>query len=260
MQIDLNVDLGEGFGNDEAILEHVSSINVACAWHAGSAEEMLSLVRAARLRGVAIGAHPSFPDRVNFGRREMNLPLPSVRAGVLYQIGALEGIVRAEGGELAHVKAHGALYNQAARDPELARCIARTIRDFNPNLPVMGLAGSQFIAVLRAEGVPAIEEGFADRRYTPDGSLTNRSLPGALIEDEADVLAQVLSLVKNGTAIAVDGSTCRIRVGTICLHGDGPHALEYARAIGAMLRREGVEVGPCGEDRKLERSAAERIG
>lgn len=259
MKIDLNVDLGEGCGNDEAILEHVSSINVACAWHAGSAEEMLSLVRAARLRGVAIGAHPSFPDRANFGRREMNLPLPSVRAGLLYQIGALAGIVRAEGGELSHVKAHGALYNQAARDPELAQCIARAIRDFNPSLPVMGLAGSQFIETLRAEGVPAIEEGFADRRYMPDGRLTNRGLPEALIEDEAEVLAQVLSLVKSGTVIAVDGSTCHIGVETICLHGDGPHALEFARAVRAMLRREGVEVGPCEGNGKLGRSAADRI-
>jgi UPF0271 protein len=242
MQIDLNADLGEGCGNDEAILEYVSSINVACGWHAGSAAEMLSLVRAARSRGVAIGAHPSFPDRANFGRREMNLPLSAVRAGVLYQVGALEGIVRAEGGELAHVKAHGALYNQCARDPELAQCVARTIRDFNPKLPVMGLAGSCLIAALREEGVPAIEEGFADRRYTADGHLTERGFPGALMEREADVLAQVLSLVRNGTAVAVDGSTCRIRVETICLHGDGPHALAHASAIGAMLRRENIEM------------------
>src|SRR5580698_5250937 len=142
MRIDLNADLGEGAPHDEAMLESVSSINVACAWHAGSAEQMLSLVRAARERGVAIGAHPSFPDRANFGRQEMTLPLSSVRAGLLYQMGALDGIVRAEGGQLAHVKAHGALYNQAARDPELARCIAQAIRDFNPRLKVVGLAGS----------------------------------------------------------------------------------------------------------------------
>ena len=248
MQIDLNADLGEGCDNDEAILEHVSSINVACAWHAGSAEEMLSLVRAALIRKVAIGAHPSFPDRENFGRREMILPLPQVRAGVLYQVGALEGIVRSEGGALAHVKPHGALYNQAARDPELAHCIARAIHDFNPRLPVMGLAGSLFIAALRAEGVPAIEEGFADRRYAPDGRLTSRALPGALIAEEADVLAQVLSLVRHGTAIAMDGRTCLVHAQTICLHGDGPHALAYARAIRAMLRREGVEVGPCAAE------------
>ena len=247
MLIDLNADLGEGCVNDEAILDSVSSINVACAWHAGSADEMLSLVRAARLRGVAIGAHPGFPDRANFGRKEMSLPLTSVRAGLLYQIGALDGIVRAEGGELAHVKAHGALYNQAARDPELARCIARAIRDFNPQLKVMGLAGSLFIEAVRAEGLTALEEGFADRGYTGDGRLVNRGTPGALIEDESAMLAQVLSMVKTGTVIGQDGTVCHVHVDTICLHGDGPHALEFAKAIRAHLRQEGVEVAPCAE-------------
>lgn len=247
MLIDLNADLGEGCVNDEAILDSVSSINVACAWHAGSADEMLSLVRAARVRGVAIGAHPSFPDRANFGRKEMSLPLTSVRAGLLYQIGALDGIVRAEGGELAHVKAHGALYNQAARDPELARCIARAIRDFNPQLKVMGLAGSLFVEAVRAEGLTALEEGFADRGYTGDGRLVNRGTPGALIEDESAMLAQVLSMVKTGTVIGQDGTVCHVHVDTICLHGDGPHALQFAKAIRAHLRQEGVEVAPCAE-------------
>jgi len=247
MGIDLNADLGEGCAHDEAILEYVSSINIACAWHAGSAEEMLSLVRAARQRGVAIGAHPSFPDRANFGRREMKLPLHVVRAGVLYQIGALEGIVRAEGGELAHVKPHGALYNQAARDPELAHCIARAIRDFDPRLQVMGLAGSLMIEALRAEGLVALEEGFADRRYTADGHLALRGTAGALIDDEGTVLAQVLALVNTGTVIAQDGSVCRLHVDTICMHGDGPHALEFARAIRTGLRREGIAVAACGQ-------------
>jgi len=247
MLIDLNADLGEGCVNDEAILDSVSSINVACAWHAGSADEMLSLVRAARLRGVAIGAHPGFPDRANFGRKEMSLPLTSVRAGLLYQIGALDGIVRAEGGELAHVKAHGALYNQAARDPELARCIARAIRDFNPQLKVMGLAGSLFVEAVRAEGLTALEEGFADRGYTGDGRLVKRGTAGALIEDESAMLAQVLSMVKTGTVIGQDGTVCHVHVDTICLHGDGPHALQFAKAIRAHLRQEGVEVAPCAE-------------
>ncbi len=247
MLIDLNADLGEGCVNDEAILDTVSSINVACAWHAGSAEEMLSLVRAARLRGVAIGAHPSFPDRANFGRKEMSLSLTSVRASLLYQIGALDGIVRAEGGELAHVKAHGALYNQAARDPELARCIARAICDFNPQLKVMGLAGSLFIEAVRAEGLTALEEGFADRAYTGDGRLVNRGTPGALIEDESAMLAQVLSMVKTGIVIGQDGTVCHVHVDTICLHGDGPHALQFAKAIRAHLRQEGVEVASCAE-------------
>ena len=247
MLIDLNADLGEGCVNDEAILDSVSSINVACAWHAGSADEMLSLVRAARLHGVAIGAHPSFPDRVNFGRKEMSLPLTSVRAGLLYQIGALDGIVRAEGGELAHVKAHGALYNQAARDADLARCIARAIRDFNPQLKVMGLAGSLFIEAVRAEGLTALEEGFADRGYTGDARLVKRGTAGALIEDESAMLAQVLSMVKTGTVVGQDETVCHIHVDTICLHGDAPHALEFAKAIRAHLRQEGVEVAPCAE-------------
>jgi UPF0271 protein len=204
-------------------------------------------VRAARLRGVAIGAHPGFPDRANFGRKEMSLPLTSVRAGLLYQIGALDGIVRAEGGELAHVKPHGALYNQAARDPDLARCIARAIRDFNPQLKVMGLAGSLFIEAVRAEGLTALEEGFADRGYTGDGRLVKRGTAGALIEDESAMLAQVLSMVKTGTVIAQDGTVCHVHVDTICLHGDAPHALEFAKAIRAHLRQEGVEVAPCAE-------------
>jgi UPF0271 protein len=247
MRIDLNADLGEGCATDAAILEYVSSINVACAWHAGSAEEMLSLVRAARQRGVAIGAHPSFPDREHFGRREMQLPLQVVRAGVLYQVGALDGLVRAEGGVLAHVKPHGALYNQAARDPELAQCIARAIRDFNPHLKVMGLAGSLMIEALRAEGLVALEEGFADRRYTADGHLAPRGTPGALIDDEGAVLAQVLSLVNAGTVVAQDASVVRVHVDTICLHGDGPRALEFARAIRARLQQEDISVTPCVE-------------
>jgi len=245
MRIDLNADLGEGCANDEAILEHVSSINVACGWHAGSAEEMLGLVRAARQRGVAIGAHPSFPDRENFGRREMQLPLHVVRAGVLYQIGALDGIVRSEGGELAHVKPHGALYNQAARDPDLAQCIARAIRDFNPRLKVMGLAGSLMIQALRAEGLVALEEGFADRRYTAEGHLVARGTPGALIDDEGSMLAQVISFVNAGTVVAQDGSVVHVHVDTICLHGDGPHAHEFAQSIHARLQQEGISVAAC---------------
>ncbi len=245
MNIDLNADLGEGCANDAAILEHVSSINIACAWHAGSAEEMLNLVRAARQRGVAIGAHPGYPDREHFGRREMQLPLHVLRAGLLYQIGALDGIVRAEGGELAHVKPHGALYNQAAREPELAQCIARAIRDFNPRLKVMGLAGSLMIDALRAEGLVALEEGFADRRYTVDGHLVPRGTPGALIDDAGTALAQALSLVNAGTVVAQEGSMVRVHVDTLCLHGDGPHALEFARAIRVRLRQEGIAVTAC---------------
>ena len=242
MRIDLNCDLGEGCATDEAILEQVSSINIACGWHAGGAGEMQKLVRAALRRGIAIGAHPSYLDREHFGRRELQLPLDEVRAGVLYQVGALDAIVRAEGAELTHVKAHGALYNQAARDPALARCIAEAIRDFNPRLKVMALAGSTMIGVLRETGLVPLEEGFADRRYTREGHLVARGNSGALIDDAEQMLAQALSLVKSGTVIAQGGGTCRMRVDTICLHGDGPHALEFARALRSGLERESVTV------------------
>ena len=177
----------------------------------------------------------------------MSLPLTSVRAGLLYQMGALDGIVRAEGGELVHVKPHGALYNQAARDPELARCIARAIRDFNPQLKVMGLAGSLLIEAARSEGLTALEEGFADRGYTGDGHLVKRGTAGALIEDEGAMLAQVLSMVKTGTVIGQDGTVCQVHVDTICLHGDTPHALGFAKALRAHLRQEGIEVAPYTE-------------
>jgi 5-oxoprolinase (ATP-hydrolysing) subunit A len=245
MHIDLNADLGEGRDTDGAILEYVSSINIACGWHAGSAEEMQALVRAALHRSVAIGAHPGYLDREHFGRRELQQPLDVVRAGILYQVGALDGIVRAAGGELSHVKTHGALYNQAARDPALAQCIAEAVRDFNPRLKVMGLAGSPMIAAIRAAGLVALEEGFADRRYTADGRLVARGSPGALIDDAGQVLAQALSLVNSGTVIAEDGSICRMHVDTICLHGDGPHALEYARLLKKGLQQAGIETAPC---------------
>jgi 5-oxoprolinase (ATP-hydrolysing) subunit A len=175
----------------------------------------------------------------------MNLPLDSVRSGLLYQVGALDAMVRAEGGTLSHVKMHGALYNQAAREPELALCIARAIRDFNPRLKVMGLAGSVFIQIVRAQGLIALEEGFADRGYTSDGRLVARGTAGALIEDEAAMLGQVLSMVKTGTVIAQGGAACHLHVDSVCLHGDGPHALAFANAIRLRLRQEGIDVAPA---------------
>jgi len=245
MPIDLNADLGEGSGDDLAMLEHVSSINIACGWHAGSADQMLTLVTAAMQRKIAIGAHPGYADRENFGRAEMRLPTPSIRSAILYQVGALEGIVRAQGGSLAHVKPHGALYNQAARDPDLAACIARAIRDFDPNLKVMGLARSVLIDALRAEGLTALEEGFADRAYTADGHLVQRGSPDALILDEGAMLAQALSMVKDGRVRTRDGTDCPMHIDTLCLHGDGPHALAFARSIRARLRQEAIPVAPC---------------
>jgi UPF0271 protein len=242
MQIDLNADLGEGCSNDEALLALISSANVACGWHAGDAATMLQTVKWAIEKGVAIGAHPSFPDRENFGRTEMQRDPEAVYADVLYQIGALAAMVRAQGGQLHHVKPHGALYNQAARDPALAEAIARAVRDFDSDLVFFGLAGSKMIDVARQAGLRVKEEVFADRGYNPDGSLVKRGTPGALHEDEEVALTQTLTMVREQRVRAIDGSWVPIRAETVCLHGDGAHALAFARRIRERLGAEGIAV------------------
>ena len=242
MFIDLNADLGEGAGSDEELLGLVSSANIACGWHAGDASTMRQCVRWALDNGVAIGAHPSFPDRENFGRSTMNLPPEEIVAGVLYQVGALAAIVKAEGGTLSHVKAHGALYNQAVKEPALAEALCEAVRRFDPTLKFFGLAGSNMIAAAERAGLTPVEEVFADRGYMPDGSLVPRSQPGALIVDEEQSLAQTLSLVRDHRVTAIDGSTVSVNAQTVCLHGDGAHALAFARRIRATLEREGIAV------------------
>jgi len=242
MQIDLNADLGEGAGSDEELLQLVSSANIACGWHAGDAVTMRQCVRWAIDNQVAIGAHPSFPDRANFGRSTMHLPPDEIVAGVLYQIGALAAIVRGEGGTLAHVKPHGALYNQAVKDPELAAAIVDAVRRFDPGLRFFGLAGSGMISAAERAGLKPVEEVFADRGYMPDGSLVPRSQPGALIEDEEQSLVQTLSLVRDHQVRAIDGSLIAVNAQTVCLHGDGAHALAFARRIRSTLEREGIAV------------------
>ncbi|SCK39508.1 UPF0271 protein [Variovorax sp. HW608] len=242
MRIDLNADLGEGCDNDEALLGLVSSANIACGWHAGDASTMRQCVRWAIDKGVAIGAHPSFPDRENFGRSTMNLPPEEIVAGMLYQIGALAAIVKAEGGTLAHVKPHGALYNQAVKDPVLADAICEAVRRFDPRLRFFGLAGSGMIAAAERAGLTPVEEVFADRGYQPDGSLVPRSQPGALIEEEERSLAQTLSLVRDHKVTAIDGSVVPVNAQTVCLHGDGAHALAFARRIRERLAAEGITV------------------
>lgn len=234
MEIDLNADLGEGCGDDEAILDCVSSANIACGWHAGDADTMRAAVQAAKARGVAVGAHPGFPDREHFGRQAMQLPTSTVYSGVLYQIGALQAIARGEGVHLTHVKPHGALYNQAARDPQLAAAIVAAVRAADPDLAVVGLAGGELVRQAHAAGLRALNEVFADRSYLADGSLAPRGTPGALIEDEAQALAQTLQMVTQGSVTAIDGSTVKLHADTVCLHGDAPHAVAFAR----LLRRE----------------------
>ncbi|WP_439684063.1 5-oxoprolinase subunit PxpA [Cupriavidus oxalaticus] len=242
MQIDLNADLGEGCGNDEALLALISSANIACGWHAGDAATMVQTVKWALEHGVAIGAHPSYPDRENFGRTEMQRDPEAVYADMLYQIGALEAIVRAQGGELHHVKPHGALYNQAVRDPALARAIVRAVRDFDADLVFFGLAGSQMIDIAREAGLRVKQEVFADRGYNPDGTLVRRGTPGALHEDEEVALNQTLTMVREKRVRAIDGTWVPIQAETVCLHGDGAHALAFARRIRERLTAEGIAI------------------
>ncbi|HEX7685063.1 MAG TPA: 5-oxoprolinase subunit PxpA [Trinickia sp.] len=242
MEIDLNADLGEGGDADEALLGLVSSANIACGWHAGGANAMRDCVRLAAQRGVAIGAHPSFHDPANFGRKEMHLPPDDIYAGILYQLGALSAIAQAEGARVAHLKPHGALYNQAARDPAIADAIISAVHDFDPSLAVFGLANSRFIAIARDAGLIAIEEGFADRGYRADGSLVPRNEPGALIHDEQEMLDHVLSMVRDKRVRAVTGGWVQLDVRTLCLHGDGPHALAFAQKLRRTLDVNGIGV------------------
>lgn len=242
MKIDLNADLGEGSPHDEALLQLVSSANIACGFHAGDASTMRQSVRWALQYGVAIGAHPSFPDRENFGRSVMHLPAETVYAQTLYQVGALAAIAKAEGGALHHVKPHGMLYNQAAREPVLAEAIARAVRALDANLVLVGLAGSELIRAGKAAGLVTCEEVFADRGYQADGSLVPRSQPGALLDSDEAALAQSLEMVLRQRVQATTGEWVALRADTLCLHGDGPHALAYARALRDRFAQEGIEV------------------
>ncbi|MDU6224654.1 MAG: 5-oxoprolinase subunit PxpA [Enterobacter asburiae] len=242
VKIDLNADLGEGSRADAELMTLVTSVNIACGFHAGDAQTMLESVRNAIKNGVAIGAHPSFPDRENFGRTAMDLPPATVYAQVLYQIGALEAMVRAQNGVMRHVKPHGMLYNQAAKDADLADAIARAVRDCSPQLILVGLAGSELIRAGQRLGLTTRQEVFADRGYLPDGSLVPRTQAGALITDEGKALAQTLEMVRAGRVIAVDGTPANVQADTVCLHGDGEHALQFARRLRAAFSEEGILV------------------
>ncbi len=239
--MDLNADLGEGM-DDAAILPFLTSANVACGLHAGGPLTMDTTVAQALARGVRVGAHPSWPDREHFGRIEQHHAPDEVRALVLYQIGALDAVVRARGATLRHVKAHGALYNQAAKDAALARIFAEAVRAYRGDLIVVGLAGSVQLQAAREAGLPAAGEAFADRRYLADGSLMPRSRPGAVLHDVAEVTGQALRIAKQCSVIASDGTPVRVSAETICLHGDTPGAVEFARAVRERLESAGVAI------------------
>lgn len=242
MLIDLNADLGEGCANDEALLQLVSSANIACGFHAGDAQTLRQSIRWALQYGVAIGAHPSFPDRENFGRTRMQLPPETVYAQVVYQLGAVAAMARAEGGVMVHVKPHGMLYNQAAIEPALAEAIARAVKAVDPALRLVGLAGSELIRAGEKLGLATRQEVFADRGYQADGTLVPRGQPGALIEDDEQALTQTLDMVRHHRVRTLEGTWAAVQAETVCLHGDGEHALSFARTLRERFAVEGINV------------------
>ena len=248
MKIDLNCDMGESFGayrlgDDAAILPFITSANVACGFHAGDALVMQATVGLCAAARVRVGAHPSTPDLQGFGRREMSLAPEEAEAFVLYQVGALAAFAGAAGVELTHVKPHGALYNQAARDPALAEAVARGVARFSRGLILVGLAGSALVAAAAAAGLHAASEGFPDRAYNPDGSLRSRRLPGAVLHDPAQIAANAIRLATEGIAMQAQG---QVTVDTLCLHGDNPAAVAAAQAVRAALAEANIEVVGLG--------------
>jgi UPF0271 protein len=246
-KIDLNSDMGESFGawrmgRDAELMDYVSSINIACGFHAGDPTIIAETIKTAIKKGVSVGAHPSYPDLQGFGRREMALSPEEVFDIVLYQIAAVKGICEAYGIKLHHVKPHGALYNRAAKDPALAKAIVKAVKTLDKNLVFYGLAGSHLISEAEKIGLKTASEVFADRTYQPDGTLTPRTEPGALIENAERAVAQVLEMVKDQTVTAVGGEKISIKADTVCIHGDTPQAPEFARTIRERLIKNGIEV------------------
>lgn len=247
MKMDLNSDLGESLGawrmgDDAAMLDIVSSANVACGFHGGDPAGILHTLRAARARGVTVGAHVSYPDLIGFGRRNMDVASPDLVAGIIYQIGALQGLAHVAGTEVRYVKPHGALYNTIAHDRRQAEDVIAAIRAIDPALVLVALAGSPLIDWARDAGLTVVAEAFADRGYTPEGALVSRREPGAVLHDVDQIAARMLTLVRDGVVRAVDGSDVRIAADSICVHGDSPGAVAIARHLRQRFEQEGVKI------------------
>lgn len=245
--IDLNADVGESLGawrmgRDEALVPLVSSVNVACGFHAGDPLVIRRTIELAAANGVAVGAHPGYPDLIGFGRRRLDMSPDELEAAIEYQVAALLGMARAAGAPLRHVKPHGALYNVAAGDRGVADAVARAVVRVSASLALVGMAGSCLVDAGRAVGLETIAEGFADRAYEPDGRLRSRRLPGAVHDDTAVVVRQALAIARGEAITASDGSALRVVADTLCLHGDTPGAVEHARAIRAAFAEAGIVV------------------
>ncbi|WP_163970602.1 5-oxoprolinase subunit PxpA [Oceanobacillus halotolerans] len=251
-RVDLNCDMGESFGaysfgGDEAILNYITSANVACGFHAGDPRVMEETVRLAKEKHVAVGAHPGFPDLAGFGRRFMDIAPEEIYQLVAYQIGALQAFCKIHGVVMQHVKPHGALYNTAAKDRAIADAIARAVRDVDDSLILFGLAGGELVAAGRAAGLTVASEVFADRTYQPDGTLTSRKEANALIENVDTAVNQVVRMVKKGVVTAVNGDEVAIKADTVCVHGDGAHAIAFVEKLREVLTEAGVEVTSVGK-------------
>ncbi|WOG26684.1 5-oxoprolinase subunit PxpA [Endozoicomonas sp. 8E] len=245
LTLDLNCDMGESFGqyrlgNDSEIMPYISSANIACGFHGGDPNIMANTVKLALEHSVAVGAHPGLPDLQGFGRRNMHISPEDAYNLTLYQTGALNAFVTAQGGQLHHVKPHGALYNMAARDPNLAKAIAEAIYQFNPELILYGLADSCLISQAEAIGLKTASEVFADRSYQSTGQLTPRDQAGAMLEDQQKSLDQIRDMVLHKQVTSVDGQTIAIRAETLCIHGDGPQALDFVRGCERFLQAQGI--------------------
>jgi len=246
LRVDLNCDLGEGAGHDAELMPWITSANVACGGHAGDAASMRATVELARRHQVAIGAHPGFNDREHFGRRELPVTPAEAYDLVVGQVWVLQQIAREAGVRLAHVKPHGALYTMAARDAVLAQAVAGAVRESDPHLILLGLAGSRLLAAGRACGLRVASEVFADRNYQSDGSLVPRAQGDAFVRDGDAAAARVVTMVREGYVWAVDGRSLKIRADTVCLHGDGPDAVALARRLNEALRTAGIELRAPG--------------
>lgn len=249
--VDLNCDMGESFGaykmgTDEEILEFVTSANIACGFHAGDPATMRKTVRMALAKGVGIGAHPGLPDLLGFGRRNMDISPQEAFDLVVYQVGALYGFVKAEGGRMQHVKPHGALFNMAAGNKGLAEAVAEAVYKVNPDLILFGLAGSELVKAGERLGLRSANEVFSDRTYQQDGTLTSRRQPDSVITDHDLAVQQVVRMVEEGKVLSQQGTDVSIQADTVCIHGDGPHALIFARKIRETLETSGIKVNAIG--------------
>lgn len=247
LMIDLNCDMGESFGNyrigkDEEMLDYVSSSNIACGFHAGDPATMRKTVQLALQKNVAIGAHPGLQDLVGFGRRNIHMTPQEVYDLIIYQLGALQAFVKAEGGTLQHVKPHGALFNMSAQNADLATAIAKAVSKVDEELILFGLSGSESIKAGKAVGLRTASEVFSDRTYQQDGSLTARHLPNSLIKEPKSAVQQVIKMIKEKCVTSLQGTDIPIEAHTVCIHGDGENALSFAQYLVAIFEKEGIQI------------------